>query len=363
MCSVLLSVFSATANAEELTKFKIRQDVYLYYPNNGTIYDENFFSFTPNNGGEEVMSHEFYYNKTDNSPRLKMKTVWNIFMPDGYTFELNKLNRVSLDNFYYRTLTQAQSIIYYNYYDELYLVIEYVDGTQERATLTASPDNSNSLDMSFSFTPTKNVKRFDVYLEVWADHICIPHSNTADSVLTIYMGEYNGDSSVDFSIEIQSEEAGLLSGLLGWVQNIFGKIGETFDKIVEIFAEIKELPSKIWGYIENGLQKLFIPSDDQLLYFSSRMDQLLEDKLGAVYQVSNTVIESWERIKESDDTDTINFPEVTINLPENNTFTFGGYNVKIVPDGFSFIVTSVKMVVGIVCTIAFINGLRKNMMM
>lgn len=41
-------------------------------------------------------------------------------------------------------------------------------------------------------------------------------------------------------------------------------------------------------------------------------------------------------------------------------FTFGGYDVQIVPTGFDFIVNILKTVIGIVCTILCVNALRKK---
>lgn len=355
----LLTAFSVTANAEQLKDFEIRQDVYII-KNQTSIQYENFLVFKPNDNQETVM--EDVYSRTGRLLSNEFhRTVWNIFAPAaGYPFVLNKENRVQLNNFYYRILISGNTIRYVNDYRDIYALITYVDGTTERIEVSATIDSDMSLDISFKFIPTLNVQRFDVYVETDLASRITDAEQYTKIEFTSYLGEVKGDNKYNFDIEIQSEEATLLGGILGWIQNIFNKMGDTFDKLVDIGEYISELPSKIWGYIENGLKALFIPNSEDIEQFSAKMDTLLESKLGAVYQVSNTVIEAWERIQESDETDTINFPEATINLPDNNTFTFGGYNVKIVPDGFTFIVTTVKMVVGIVCTIAFVNGLRKK---
>ena len=62
---------------------------------------------------------------------------------------------------------------------------------------------------------------------------------------------------------------------------------------------------------------------------------------------------------QADETDTIEFPQASINL-SGTPFTFGGYSVKIVPEGFGVLVTAIKSIVAIVCTVAFVNGMRKR---
>lgn len=363
MSFTLLIGFSATANASTVAGYDIRQDIYVMSGN--TIIDEYWYEFTPNNNQEETDTWGFgpYVINTAIANNYFYRNVWNIFFDNEFPFELNKVNRVSLENFYWAYLiNQTNGGMVYGRgltsNDTITIVLDNVDGTTETITPSATADSDYSLDISFSFTPTKNVSRMTVIIDSPLSQYFTVTTNRFE--LTGYLGEIKGDSKHNFNLEIQSEEAGLLSGLLGWVQNIFSKITDTLAKVGEIAASITELPQKLWIKISDGLKSLFIPSSEELEQFISKMDNLLESKFGAVYQVVNTTIESWERVKEADATDTIDMPEVTIALPENNEFTFGGYNIKIVPDGFTAIVTALKSIVGIVCTVAFINGLRKR---
>lgn len=52
-------------------------------------------------------------------------------------------------------------------------------------------------------------------------------------------------------------------------------------------------------------------------------------------------------------------PEVTVNFSDTS-FSFGGYEVSIIPDGFDVLVTAVKGITSIVCTFLFINSLRNK---
>lgn len=363
----LLTAFSVTANAEELKNYEIRQDVYIYWRSaSETIAYENFLNFTPNNGTKEVFEERYNEKGANlNNRNYKHRTVWNIFAPsEGYPFKINKENRVTLENFYYRYLMIGPwgDTRYVSDYDDLYCLVTYVDNSTERIEVNSTLDSDMSLDMNFTFRPSQNVQRFDIYVEsIIKEHLTDDEKSTPYEVtITSYYGETKGDNKYNFNIEIQSEEATLLSGILGWIQNIWNKMTDTFDKLTEIGSYIAELPSKLWNLISEGLQYLFIPTEEAITEFKSKMDTLLENKLGAVYQVSNTVIEAWDRIQESEETDTIEFPSTTIKLPGGNEFTFGGYDVKIVPDGFTIVVTALKSIVGIVCTIAFVNGLRKR---
>lgn len=355
MCLSLSIGFSATANAEAITGHHIRQDVYLI-DKDGDIAWEYFSTFRPNNKDEEKEEAECdYYEVRDiKTMQLKHRTVYNIFAPtDGYPFVINKLNRVLLENFYYRYLLNDMTLHYVRDYNDVYVHVEYADGTSERIEVEIYADTDLGLDIEFDITPTKNVARLDLYIDsnVW-EHM--PNGYDYQPVtITSYMGEYNGDDKYNFNLEIQSEEEKLLGGILGWVQNIFNKIGDTFEAI-------KELPGKIANLLIDGIKNLFVPSSEDIEQFSTKMDNLLEDKLGAVYQVSNTVIEAWDRVKDADEQNTIPFPESKIQLLGGEEFAFGGYDVQIVPEGFAWLATIVKSVAGIVATIAFVNGLRKR---
>lgn len=128
----------------------------------------------------------------------------------------------------------------------------------------------------------------------------------------------------------------------------------------QILDTIINLPSKLWELISDGLKSLFVPDEQFMTDYSDKWNELLEDRFGAVFQAVNIIFGCWDDISAADQTNTIDMPEVTIPLPEGNSFTFGGFAVQIVPDGFDFLVGSVKMIIGIVCTALFLNGLKSR---
>lgn len=221
--------------------------------------------------------------------------------------------------------------------------------TQEGALIT----------IESSFIPSKNVDSVEFIIDSG-------YTPIGDNWhVSLYLGEV-ADRNDQFvlSMKQESQESGLLSGILDWVKGIKGKIDDTFTSITSGFSNIgkwfSELPSKLWNAISDGLKNLFVPDEDFIVQYKEDMDSMLSEKLGAVYQVIDITLESWDRISSSDEQNTINLPETTINLPENNKFSFGGYDVKIVPDGFTMLADAIKLIGGILCTILFVNGLRRR---
>lgn len=141
---------------------------------------------------------------------------------------------------------------------------------------------------------------------------------------------------------------------------ITGIVSEIYSGFSYVINQLTELPALIWQKFEDGIKFLFLPTEEYIVNYKKDMDTLLADKFGAVYEVVNLTFESWDRITANDEQNIISVEEVTIPLPDDNEFSFGGYDVPIVPSGFEWLATSVKTVVGIVCTVAFVNGLRKR---
>lgn len=218
--------------------------------------------------------------------------------------------------------------------------------------------------IEMKLTPEEDVYKVVFYVGTKFNPVSYLSGSTGLSANSeIFIGTTD-DSNMLLNVSLQSEEAGLLAGLIGWVTNIFNKITDGFDAMVDGFANIgtwfAELPGKLWSLIEDGLKSLFVPDDEYMISYSDNWDQLLSERLGAVYEVANIVSDSWDGIMNADQTNTVSIPVVSIPLPGGNNFQFGGYDVKIVPDGFSVLVTALKLIVGIVCTFGFVNGLLKR---
>lgn len=175
----------------------------------------------------------------------------------------------------------------------------------------------------------------------------------------------------DKSDELLEEQNGLIATIIGWLQDIWGTIKDLGSKIAS-------LPETIWSYLEQpltwigesivnlpsviieGLKNLFIPSSTQIIDMKESWNDVLADRFGAVYESASLLTDCWDGIMQADQTNTIKVPSVGIRLPENNGFSFGGYEVRVVPEGFGSLAGTVKMVSGLMGTLAFVNGLRKR---
>lgn len=162
---------------------------------------------------------------------------------------------------------------------------------------------------------------------------------------------YNGV----LKITTPDETSGLLSGIIEWLRSIR-------DGIVNVANYVLELPSRIWTFIQEGLKMLFIPSEADISNMHEQWQNLMRDRFGAIYE-SGDIVHSFSETMSvnsamvADTGGIITMPAVTANLAGTD-FTFGGYDVDLVPDGFQWLVTSLKMLINIVCTILFINALK-----
>lgn len=146
-------------------------------------------------------------------------------------------------------------------------------------------------------------------------------------------------------VQFLNDENGLLSGIIGWVKNIYNTL--------------VGLPSKIGDFIIDGLKSLFIPTQDFLETTQRRFDYILNLRLGAIWQTCTFATDFIKAFTYSGDTTSITFPEVTVNLA-NTPFTFGGWTVNVIPDGFSGIISTLKIITSIGATFLFVNGLMKR---
>lgn len=282
-------------------------------------------TFADTSGASMFQANKSYSFRADN--------LFNLY---GYAFE------VDLDNVIFASKVLTLETV----------KLVYSDGTQGANIVSDFTYNFNPSTDTYSlygnFKPDKDVYKIVFYLSDYF-HPYRDYGITSSTRMNLsaYFGTYYeaDNRPLQLDITVQSEEAGLLGGILGWIQNIFDSI--------------TELPAKLWGMIENGLKSLFVPSEEYMSGYSDKWDELLASRFGAVYQVCDIVIDSWDNIMSADERNIIDIPVVTIPLGDSS-FTFGGYDVQIVPAGFETLVEAVKLIAGIVCTYLFINGLLKR---
>lgn len=112
---------------------------------------------------------------------------------------------------------------------------------------------------------------------------------------------------------------GLLSGLIEIVTGIYNSVislpshfEQVISNIGNILTSITELPGKLWTLISDGLQALFIPTEEQMQDVSDKYDGLLEGKLGFVYQLFSFVVDTFGKLQSA------------LAAPDNYSFHFPG---------------------------------------
>lgn len=157
----------------------------------------------------------------------------------------------------------------------------------------------------------------------------------------------------------QAKEDGFFAKLFDWFQEKFDAIGESFTNLGN---DIKQGLIDLKNDLINGIKSLFVPDEEFMEEYSNKWDELIHTRLGAVAQVSGVLYDFFESILaySGGEQNTISVPAVTLPLPDNASFTFGGFDVEIVNEKFVFLQDAVKLLVGILSTFAFIYGLRKR---
>ena len=230
------------------------------------------------------------------------------------------------------------------------MLVHYVDGQKEYIDDIIIDNLGNgTFNFTSEFVPDNDVAKVEYIVD--NTHTLSTTFNT-NSKVELYVGEVDSPN-LALSLSIQSEEAGLLTRVVEWLKSI--KEG-----ISSLFNSIKELPSVLWNYISNGLQNLFIPKEEFIVTFKEDMQTMLSTKLGAVYEVLDITQNCFEDIRTFDQQNTIALPLFEYDFGDGAVFRFGGIDVKIVPEGFEFLAEMCKMIVGIVSTLALVNGLRRR---
>lgn len=420
---MLFSSSSVVANAkfEEIADYRIYAQGSFKPKNSTNTLNMVSFSFTPGNGevensfiwkmvnvehlgGQGKMLWEYYIANNDGTAiltDLRETTIKIENVRQNYGIYKDPFEYEDLGAEYGATYVPISAVLYYG------------DGSVGYGTVSMAGD-----DITIKATPTQDVQKIAFTTEVninrdqdVLDYGVLQSDGTYRVAICARVGEIGNDSEFAIKVEVSSEEAGFLKSMIEGISDLFESVSQGFanlwtwlgtlvDAIKDGFADLWDsiqqgfhdvldwfssvyyaildgfanlwdgiqsvvdtllgLPAKIWGFIENGLHKLFVPGTDFMVDFSENWDSLLENKFGAVYEVVSLTFDSWDRIQASNEQNTITIPQTSINLPEGVSFSFGGQDVRIVPQGFEWLATTIKTFVGGLCTIMFVNGLRKR---
>ena len=133
------------------------------------------------------------------------------------------------------------------------------------------------------------------------------------------------------------------------------KLDETNNFLDNIVQGILNLPQAIL----DGIKGLFVPDAEAMAAYQDQWSELLRTRFGAIYESVDVIGSFFETISLGDKQEEVVLPSVTVDLA-GTPWTFGGWSVRVVPEGLEFLCTYSKLIVNIICTFAFINGLRNK---
>lgn len=197
--------------------------------------------------------------------------------------------------------------------------------------------------------------RFDA-ADVTADVYAI------DIIITRAVASFPDYVSGTFSSQIQTgyifcsyypqSQVGLLSGILGILQTIWDTITSGFGNVIDAVLSI---PQTIINLFTSAMQSLFVPTDEDLEGIFDDFDTLLEDKLGAIYQVGASLSDVWDALNTTTATTSLTFPAVSI---PGTGFTLPAQTVPIWPAGFTALQSFVRTGTSMVIILLWIKGLH-----
>lgn len=360
----MFSICCVPVSAEKIDLPSYVVTAYSYWkPNNSLGSTQiNAFSFTPHDGNQEV-SDGFKTNiplAGSSGVVGYIDTEYYIAFKDHSSmFSEGKQADIVLENIYdsmkFIRPSSGESWTTFDQATSVSLAIWYADNTLDYASAEIVHLGDGVYHIESSFTPDKDVRQllFTVRQTFTWNHLrdLVDYNGTNYyTSIERNLGEIWKDGTFNLVVEQPTNEETLLGGILDSLTS----------GLANVFQAIIDLPAKIWEFIENGLKALFVPDEDYIAGYKDKWEQLLADRLGAVYQVVQITFGAWEDIGTADERNSVSVPNVTIPLPDDCSFSFGGYDVQIVPDGFSGIVETLKLIVGIACTFLFVNGLRKR---
>lgn len=349
-CSCFLSVSLVSANADEVdhSAYHIYTTVSIYGGSTlttGMIY--------PKDSTRQNIAMSKAITGTSN---LKIGVEHYLANSDKTAlYDKGAIVQGKLENIYFKGSVNYPNVATYTLQlKTASAYVLYADNTTKSVPCDISKDRNGYYVVDFNFEAEKDVSQivFNMVTDTASSLI-----DGKSITVNIEVGEPTTAAEANDNIVFNNLYSDVQSAEVGWLARIWQKLSNGFDSLID---GIVNLPAKIWGFIEDGLKSLFVPDEAFIASYKDKWEQLLSDKLGAVWQVVEVTFGSWEEINVSDEQNTIAIPKVSIPLPEDNEFSFGPYDVKIVPDGFEFLATAVKAITGILSTFLFINGVRKR---
>lgn len=184
------------------------------------------------------------------------------------------------------------------------------------------------------------------------------------SILNRILNDMNWYLMTDFSIQTNMS-GDIVSGF----SDLTDAIAEHFDSFQSLFTDtISGFRSSMESYLDalpariaEELAKIFQPTEGHFEEAADQSSQLAEEKLGAVYQAAGVIDQIAGAFTEQTTQTFIAVPVLRVNVLPDVPFEFGGWEVPVVPPGMESVFEVVKFAIDIVCTLAFLNGMKRRL--
>ena len=351
---------------------------YTHYPNDGTVQGTVLsYSYTYSSNNHQMFQRQTYSFVDGGTLVYGGRKVDMNLTKVQMRFELQKVSGGS-----YTVLNSPDKLEH--------ILLFYKDGTMEYVrTGQMYAVTGTYANFSATFTPAKDVTKIEIVMSK-----NLSAYNTGYAQAQYYFGEASiGDDSYRLSLDQDSEELGFLDSITKWLEDMwfdftdwFSSVwtaitrveetisawfetlqtdlinwfDQTFTTILDFQEDLLALPENIWIWFKDGIISLFWPDPDIVYQFKEDMEEMMVNKFGGIAQAGTIIRDTWNSLEEAVATESIHIPVTTIKLIGQDKFSFGGYDVKVIPDGFEFYADACKAITGISCTFLFVNSLRKR---
>lgn len=251
-----------------------------------------------------------------------------------------------------------------NFIYEDYSSASFVEGQNYTITMTLRNDSSFICSPYLTYTDGNSGVSVDTSTSAIQSSISSLTSNVTNQLNSVKTAVTNSTNTITFKIDTMSQD--IQTGLQNVVesaqqntQNIINTVTQKVDEVKTGITEVKDSILDLPNKISEMLIGLVVPDEQTMIEQRDNWDNLLAERFGAVYESVEVMDSIAAAFQSSAETSTITLPAVTVGLAGTD-FTFGGYDVEVVPEGFDSLVTALKLIIDIVVTLAFINAMKSR---
>lgn len=351
---------------QNLTVVKVTDDIYRAFGSISGEYADLFVRFVA--GGSQIYTLMSCKVSTVRTSRSSVTSSLQVELSSGkYPMILATPFTRSADDFipndristYYQCSVHISDV---ERFDRIYMnfATNYASLSSVRVTYgsTALPFELNYIDMEAS---TQFEEYYTASGEVYAGYICSSYGKTLGS-LSVDVSSIDRLAGHELIIWFNGDfYTGL--GLYLNVSTLEGEVefAETMNAnwwlwAKDLLTSVDSLPERIAEELSN----LFVPDAGKVETIGDNAADLAEDRLGAIYQsgeMLGSVTDAF--VYDGSNMSVLAFPAVTFHFGDV-PWTFGGWNVEVVPPGFALLIDSLKLIIDIVCTLAFVSALKRR---